>query len=81
MWGAGWGYWGWGWWFWVFWALVLFLIVWGVGWGWSRHGLDETSIEAGDMGAEEQLLRERYARGEISEEEFERRLKRLRRAA
>lgn len=81
MWGAGWGYWGWGWWFWVFWAFILFLIIWGMGWGWSPRGLDDTGIEAGDTEAEERTLRERYARGEITDEEFDRKLRHLRRAA
>jgi putative membrane protein len=76
MWGTGWGYWGWGWWFWVFWAFILFLIIWGIGWGWNPRG----GHGAGDEVAE-RVLRERYARGEISDEEFDRKLKRLRRAA
>ncbi len=86
MWGAGWGYWGWGWWFWVFWAFILFLIIWGIGWGWNRGGrTGDTGPNAGpeafDMEAEERILRQRYARGEISEDEFERKLRSLRRAA
>jgi putative membrane protein len=86
MYGGGWGYWGWGWWFWVFWAVIVFLIIWGFGrsGGWhgrrrgSRLGDDEM---IGEVPPEEQILRERFARGEITKEEFDRRLRDLRRAA
>ena len=72
MWGAGWGYWGWGWWFWAFWGIVLFAFLMLIGsWGSNR------SIAR----PEEQILRERYARGEIDKQEFEQRLSDLRRAA
>ena len=72
MWGAGWGYWGWGWWFWLFWAVVVFLVVWVIAatWGSGR-----------EIPPEEQILRERYARGEISREEFQLKMRDLRRAA
>ena len=74
MWGSGWGYWGWGWWFWVFWAIIVFLVVWLIAsagvWGSGR-----------DIPPEEQILRERYARGEITREEYERLLRDLRRRA
>jgi putative membrane protein len=73
MWGAGWGYWGWGWWFWVFWVVVLILCIGGLAsLPWGR----QTNVPP-----EEQILRERYARGEISKEEFDQRLDDLRRAA
>jgi putative membrane protein len=73
MWGAGWGYWGWGWWFWVFWAVIVFLFLWILATSLGRGGRE--------IPPEEQILRERYARGEISREEFERRVNDLRRAA
>lgn len=85
MWGSGWGYWGWGWWFWVFWAFILFLIIWGIGWGWNRGGTDDTGMgidtESPHMDVEERILRRRYARGEITKEEFDQKVRDLRRAA
>lgn len=74
MWGGGWGYWGWGWWFWVFWAVILFFVIWVITTaGWFG--------EARAISPEEQILRERYARGEITRDEFNRRMRDLRRAA
>jgi putative membrane protein len=72
MWGTGWGYWGWGWWFWVFWVAIFFVVIWliAMAGGSSRN-----------VAPEEQILRERYARGEITKEEFDRRIRDLRRAA
>ena len=72
MWGAGWGYWGWGWWFWVFWAVIIFLLI-----SFAASAGRGTAV----VRPEEQILRERYARGEIDKQEFERRLNDLRRAA
>jgi putative membrane protein len=71
MWAAV-GYWGWGWWFWAFWVLVIFLLLWMIPWRGSRHRVRPP---------EEQILRERYARGEITKEEFEQKTRDLRRAA
>jgi putative membrane protein len=70
--GAGWGYWGWGWWFWVFWAVIFVLAIW----------LIASAASAGQrtMLPEEQILRARYARGEISKEQFDRMLGDLRRS-
>jgi putative membrane protein len=85
--GGGWGYWGWGWWFWVFWAVIVFLIIWGIGWGggWTgrrrRGGAPPHDEIIGEVPREEQILREHYARGEITREEFEQKLQDLRRAA
>jgi uncharacterized membrane protein len=86
MWGSGWGYWGWGWWFWVFWAFILFLIIWGIGWGWGRGGGTDDigtgfDTESPNMDVEERILRRRYARGEITKEEFDQKVRDLRRAA
>jgi putative membrane protein len=72
MWGAGWGYWGWGWWFWIFWAAVVVLCLWVFA---------TAGRAARDVPAEEQILRERYARGEIGRKEFAERLRDLRRVA
>ena len=71
MWNAGWGYWGWGWWFWVFWAFILFVVIWLIVSSGARRSVPP----------EEQILRERYARGEITKEEFYQRLRDLHRAA
>jgi putative membrane protein len=59
----------WGWW--LFWLLLIGLGIWFV----TRSGGSERSVRG--AGAEE-ALRERYARGEISEEEFRSRLRVLR---
>jgi putative membrane protein len=72
MWGAGWGYWGWGWWFWVFWAAIMILTVWMIALAASGRR---------EVPPEEQILRERYARGEITKEQFDEHLRNLRRAA
>ena len=64
MWGAGWGYWGWGWWFWAFWGIIAFLLIWFVAAAAGRGGRTVTG--------EEQVLRERYARGQMTKEEFDR---------
>jgi len=66
MWGGGWG-----WWFWAFWLFILFIIVFAIPWGGRRRVIRP----------EEQILRERYARGEITRDEFEQRMRDLRRAA
>jgi putative membrane protein len=73
MWGAGWGYWGWGWWFWLFWAVILFFVIWAIA---SANGSTRREVRP-----DEQILRERYARGEISKQEFEQRMRDLRKAA
>lgn len=66
-----WGYWGWGWWF--FGSIVFLLIIWLIA---SAAGSRGRNIPP-----EEQILRERYARGEISIEEYRQRMRDLRRAA
>jgi putative membrane protein len=74
-----WGWNGWSWWGWLamslsmvaFWGLIIWLIVAlfrGSGRSWPRH-------ESPDP---EQILAERFARGEIDEEEYRRRLEVLR---
>ncbi|HTS75750.1 MAG TPA: SHOCT domain-containing protein [Bryobacteraceae bacterium] len=56
---------GWGW------LFILFIIVFAIPWGGRRRVIRP----------EEQILRERYARGEITRDEFEQRMRDLRRAA
>lgn len=76
-----WGWQGWSWWGWLlmtvsmvaFWGLIIWLIVAifrGSGWSWPRH-------EGPDQ---QQILAERFARGEIDEQEYQRRLDVLRSA-
>lgn len=69
----GWGFWGMGWWMWLVWILVIAAVVWGVIAALRQGGV------AGQGGRREErrpsareILEERLARGEISEEEFER---------
>jgi putative membrane protein len=68
--GTAWGYWGWGWW--LFGAIVFLVIFWLIAIA-AGHGRTDTP--------DEQVLRERYARGEISIEEYQRRMRDLHRAA
>ena len=69
----GWGWHGW-WmgWMWAFWIIVVIALVWGV-----------VRVTSGSRGVDaqrtpEELLRQRYARGEIDTEEFQRRIEMLR---
>ncbi|HEY7393057.1 MAG TPA: SHOCT domain-containing protein [Bryobacteraceae bacterium] len=68
--GTAWGYWGWGWW--LFGALVFVVVIWLIGMA-AGHGRTVTP--------DEKVLREQYARGEISIEEYRQRLRDLHRAA
>jgi putative membrane protein len=76
-----WGWNGWSWWVWLAMSLSMVafwgLIIWGIvalfrgsGWSWPRH----------DGPDPEQILAERFARGEIDDEEYRRRLEVLRSA-
>lgn len=69
---------GWdGWWhmgfMWLFWSLVIVLIVWLIVRAPGR------GLPTGDHETPEQILKRRYARGEVEKEEYERRLSDLRR--
>jgi putative membrane protein len=66
------GYWGWGWWFWAFWIFIILVALWEIPWHGRRHQVRPP---------EEQILRERYARGEITKQEFDQKRHDLRRAA
>jgi len=61
----------WNWWAWLFCVLLIVLLIWVLPRGGRSRG----------AGAEERTLRERYARGEITRDEFERRMRDLHRAA
>ena len=76
-----WGWHGWNWWGWLAMSLSMVafwgLIIWGIvalfrgsGWNWPRN----------DRPDPEQILAERFARGEIDEEEYQRRMEVLRSA-
>ncbi|MFO7767631.1 MAG: SHOCT domain-containing protein [bacterium] len=70
----GWGLWGMGGWMWLFWIIVLGAVVWGVLAalrGGERPGGMGTGTE--DVRTPLEILKERYARGEIDREEFEER--------
>jgi putative membrane protein len=67
-----------GWWwifpiFWFVWLFVIAFLVWGRGAGWRRHPGHWDGRTSG-----EGVLAERYARGEIDEAEYRRRLAVLR---
>lgn len=63
---------GWHWAWWLFWLVVLGVVVWGL----TRVARGAASPTRGRKGLAEaeQVLRERFARGEISREEYEERL-------
>lgn len=62
----------WGWW--LFWLVLIGILVWAV----ARSGRPDRGGLASPPGDAEDELRRRYARGEISEEEYRSRLKVLR---
>lgn len=64
----------WGWW--LFWLLVLVVAVWLTAMTLRGRGGDTSGGTAAQSA--EEVLRERFARGEISEEEFEEKLRALR---
>jgi len=71
MYGNGW--WGHMGWMWIFWVALLFLIVWVVQQtSTSSRPPDESAASA------EEILKRRYAQGEIEKEEYERKLEDLR---
>lgn len=59
----------------LLWIILLVVIVWAI-WNFTRRGVGP-NVGGGDRA--EQLLRERYARGEIDTETFHRMLEELRR--
>ncbi len=74
-----WHYWnGWGWghlgFMWLFWLLLIVAVLWFL----MRAGSSRTSL-GGTEDSPEQILKRRYARGEIEKEEYDRRLTDLRR--
>jgi putative membrane protein len=78
----GWDGWGWGGWILmtlvmvVFWALVITAIVLGV--RYVAGGTNQRSRPTSDTNRAEDVLAERFARGEIDEDEFRRRMTTLR---
>ncbi len=81
-WGGGWGF---GWIFFIFLAIFLSRMFWGGwGWGWRRRywrygGWGGPYGYGPDHAHAEEILRERLARGEIDQAEYERLLEVLRR--
>lgn len=69
----GWHGWWMGW-MWAFWIVIIFVVVWLA----ARAGSPSRGIREVRPTPEE-ILRERYARGEIDTEEYQRRLEVLRR--
>lgn len=70
-WGMGWGM-GFGW---IFWLLIIGLVIWAI----KSAGSNRTSQGTSNPPAESalEILKKRYARGEISYEEFEEKRKHL----
>ncbi len=68
-----WGAWGWGWMalmmiiMVVFWGGIIALIVWGIT-RWTRH---ESTYRTSEQRSPLDIAKERYARGEITKEQFE----------
>ena len=83
MWNHGWG-WGWGGWIMmgllmvVFWAVVITLVILAVRYFASDRGSVGTSRPGPGPNRAEDLLAERFARGEIDEDEFRQRMALLR---
>ncbi|ELY66480.1 SHOCT domain-containing protein [Natronococcus jeotgali] len=72
---GGWGGWGGGW---LFWPLVLVgLLALAAVWVGSRDGGSTARARTGEPDRALEELRERYARGDLSDEEFERRRRKL----
>ena len=71
--GFGWmGGWGFGGWMMIFWVLLIVMLVVGVALGrWHGGGCHSVSHDGHDSHDAVDIARERYARGEISEEEFQ----------
>jgi putative membrane protein len=59
-------------WMWIFWVFVTVLIVWAVRESATSRSRDEFSVSG------EEILKRRYARGEVGKEEYERKLEDLR---
>ena len=70
-WSGWWGWWGW-WWTWLVWIFLIALIIWAV-------SSSRTLRYRGGRDLAEDIVRQRYARGEITSEEYERLLNDLRR--
>lgn len=74
----GWGLWGMGWWMWLFWIIVIGAVIWGVlaalKGGEPRGGIGRETTDSADP---LEILKQRYARGEIDRDEFEERKKTL----
>ncbi len=84
-------WWGWGGWWWAFWIFIFVIFVLLVGWGGTsvyrgRRGADdEDMLVSGPPPASlrppltpEEIVRERYAKGEIDEDAYKRQLQNLR---
>ncbi|MFQ5676756.1 MAG: SHOCT domain-containing protein [bacterium] len=68
--------WGWGgmWFGWLFWLVILGLIIWGVKTiAGSNRGRETNSQQESAL----EILKKRYARGEINDDEFEEKKRRL----
>lgn len=67
---------GWHWLWWLFWIVVVVLVVWALGrFLREDRGTDRRVTDGEDP---EEVLRRRFSRGELDEEEFRRRLRVLR---
>lgn len=62
---------------WIFWVLIILALVWFVAFATRRGGVSPGDSSPGSDKSALEILKERYARGEIDRDEFERKQKDL----
>jgi len=67
--------WGHGWYGWIFWVVIIGLIIWAIIAITNRGAREDHTLSSGESALD--ILKKRYAEGEISKEEFEEKKKNL----